>query len=250
MGGRWLRMHALLFAAIFALPLLSCDAGAEKTNDAQVETIVSAIIDAYGGEKALRSIRGYRMKGEQLAVQSHATIRVDRWFGRPDRLRLDLSYPDHHEIRFTDGERGWAGSSASNVRPANPLKLQAMRLQTARLDPPLRLLERLDEVDRRAPDGEGRIVLRLPIDSDMYIDYHIDPKTHRVERMSMWMPGPPEMVFAADYEQFHEIEGVLIPFREMTYAGSTVTSRFQVTEFEWNPKGLDSALSPGMAAWD
>ena len=51
----------------------------------------------------------------------------------------------------------------------------------------------------------------------------------------MWMAGPPEMEFAAEYGMFHEIEGVLIPFHEVTYAGASATSEFQVTEFEWTP---------------
>ena len=210
--------------------------------DSRVGQAIAAIIDAYGGEQALRSVRGYHMKGSQLAVQGNATIQVERWFARPDRLRLELAYPDHHETRYTHGVQGWAGPSVNSLLPANPLKLQAMLLQTARFDPPLRLLDRQHEVEWRETDEKGRTVLRLPLSGDMYIDYHVNTTTHRIERVSMWMPGPPAMQFAADYDQFHAIDGMLIPFREVTYAGSTVTSRFQVTEFEWNPKDLDFAL--------
>jgi hypothetical protein len=251
--GKYLNQtFSLLLGALLAVPLFACESGAQesRSTDKKVKDVISAVIDEYGGEKALRSIRGYRMKGEQLAVQSQEVIRVERWFARPDRLRLELAYPDHHETRFTDGTQGWTGSSADDIRPAHPLKLQAMRLQTARLDTPLRLLEREHDVERRDADGEGRIVLRLSLDTDLYVDYHIDPKTHRIMRISMWMSGPPEMQFVADYEQFHEIDGVLIAFREVTFAGPTLTSRFQATYFEWNPEDLDSTLRPGTGAWD
>jgi hypothetical protein len=228
----------------------ACGSGDNTPSDDSVSGVIASAIEAYGGEQALRNISGFHMKGIQLATQNQAMINVERWFAPPDRLRLELAYPDHHETRYTDGDQGWAGSSAEDVKAAHPLKLQAMRLQTARLDTPLRLLDRADEVERRDPDGQGRIVLRLSIGSSMYVDYHVNPDTYRIERISMWMPGPPEMIFSADYDMFHEIDGVLIHFREITFAGDTETSRFQVTEFEWNPDDLDSILRPGMSVWD
>jgi len=68
--------------------------------------------------------------------------------------------------------------------------------------------------------------------------------------MAMRMPGPPAMEFAADYNLFHEIDGVLIAFKEVTFVGDTVTSEFQMTDFEWNPKALDTNLQPDVHAWD
>jgi outer membrane lipoprotein-sorting protein len=241
----------LLLATVLLLSVAACSGEKAPANsqssDHRVSEAIAAIVDAYGGVEALGAISGYHMRGDQFAVQTNATIRVERWFARPDRLRLELAYPDHLEVRYTDGENGWAGSTVSSLLPANPMKLQAMRLQTARFDPPLRLLENESRVEWRDTDEKGRIVLRLAIDADLYIDYHVNPASHRIERMLMRMPGPPEMFFAADYDQFHEIDGVLIPFREVTYAGATVTSRFQVTEFEWNPKRLDFALQQAAA---
>ena len=157
------------------------------------------------------------------------------------RLRLELAYPDHHETRYTVGAEGWVGPSGDDLRPAAAPRLQAMRLQTARLDVPVRLLERLSDVEWRDPDDRQRHVLRLPIAADLHIDYHIDSASSRIVRVTMWMVGPPEMEFAAEYGMFHEIEGVLIPFHEVTYAGSSATSEFQVTEFEWT----QSKNSPG-----
>lgn len=242
----------LLIATIIAVLIIGYVTFTLKPQpkDPRVAEVISGVIDAYGGEEALRSVLGFRASGIQWAVQSRAMIRVERLFGRPDRLRLELSYPDHHETRFTDGKLGWAGSSIESLKPANPLKLQAMRLQTARLDPPLRLLEYRDEIQWRGADAMGRTILRIPIEPDLYIDYHIDPETYRITRMTMGMPGPPAMEFAADYDLFHEIDGVLVAFKEVTFAGTTVTSEFQVTDFEWNPDDLETNLQPGMRAWD
>lgn len=216
-----------------------------QTQDPHIADVISHIIGAYGGEKALRNARGYHESGEQLAVQVKKPIRVERWFGRPDRLRLELAYPDHHETRITDGAEGWTGSNVDSLERAMPMKLQAMRLQTARLDTPLRLLDHKDEIEMRDADPEGRTVLRVPIDTGLYIDYHVDLKTYQITRVTTGMTGPPAMEFAADYDQFRKIDGVLIAFKEVTYAGGTETSVFQITRFEWNPKNLDGDLRPG-----
>jgi hypothetical protein len=214
-------------------------AGSPATPDPKIADLVSHVIDAYGGEKALRAVHGYHASGNQWASQPDVPIHAERWFARPDRLRLDLEYPDHHEIRITNGAQGWAGNAMESLAPANPMKLQAMRLQTARLDLPLRLLEHEAEIESRGTDPEGRVVLRIPIDSDLHIDYHIDTKTYHVTHITTGMPA---MEFAADYDQFNVVDGVLIPYREVTFAGGTMTSKFQMTGVEWNPKDLESHL--------
>ncbi|HEX6790397.1 MAG TPA: hypothetical protein VF247_03725 [Candidatus Krumholzibacteria bacterium] len=223
-------------------------AGAQKP-DANVADIVSRVIEAYGGEKAMHALHGYYASGNQWAAQRDEPMRAQRWFARPDRLRLDLDYPDHHEIRITDGDVGWLGSSPQDLAPAIPVKLLAMRLQTARLDLPLRLLEHQGEIEPRGTDPQGRTVLRIPIDASLRIDYHVDPATWRITRVTTGMAQPP-LEFVADYEQFHAVDGVLVPFREVTYAGGTLTAKFQLTEFVWNPKDLERNLDPAAGSGD
>jgi hypothetical protein len=237
-----------LSVVMVAAVLTAAGCGSESSQsstDPRVQPVVTAVIEAYGGEKALRSVRGYRMKGIQRAIQKGVTIRAERWFARPDRLHLELEYPDHHETRLTKGTEGWVGPSADALEPAHAVRLQAMRLQTARLDLPLRLLERLSDVQWRGSDDLGRQVLRLPLDDELYIDYQIDPGTHRIVKVTMWMPGPPAMEFAAEYGLFHMIDGVLVAFHEVTYAGASATSEFQTTEFEWSPSEQESKTKSG-----
>lgn len=231
--------------APFALALtagLAPPGPARAEADDSLRPLVAAVLEAYGGEEALRTVAGYRASGHQRATQRGVWIRAERWFARPDRLRLDLAYPDHRELRLTDGAQGWTGPDDAHLRPAQPAMLQSMRLQTARFDLPLRLLERIDELRRADSDAEGRVVLRLSLDEGLQFDWHVAPETHLVERMTMRMAGPPPMAFAADYTDFREVDGILVPFRETTTAGATVTSEFFLTGFEWNPDGLEERV--------
>lgn len=215
---------------------------------ATVADVVARVVKAYGGEKKLQSVTGYHASGEQWAAMSNQTIQAERWFGRPDRLRLNLAYPDHTEIRLSVGNAGWSGSSDDSLEPANPMKLMAMRLQSVRLDVPLRLLEQEDQITQLESDSDGRIVLRLTIEEGLHIDYHVDPKTYRITRAVTAMEAPQPMEFAADYDKFKKVDGILVAMKETTYAGETLTSKLELKQFDWNPKDLEAHLSTGKAA--
>ena len=236
--------HRVLAVMAFVLMGASQGQAAGEAPRSDVPGWVAHVIEAYGGEKALRAVHGYHATGNQWAAQLDKPIHTDRWFARPDRLRLDLDYPDHHELRLTNGAEGWSGSTSDDLTPANAMKLQAMRLQTVRLDLPLRLVEQSDKIESREPDENGRIVLRLPIDEGLYIDYHIDPKTWLITHATTGMPA---MEFSADYDDFQKVNGVLVPYHEVVFAGTTMTSKFQVTSFEWDPKNLETQLTPAAA---
>ena len=46
------------------------------------------------------------------------------------------------------------------------------------------------------------------------------------------------MTFSAHYDLFHEVEGVLVAFRERTFSGDVQTSMFQATDFKIDPPDL------------
>ncbi len=230
---------------ITCLVLLAAMSASRAGQPAAVADVVAQVVKAYGGEKKLRSVTGYHASGEQWAAMSNQTIQAERWFGRPDRLRLKLAYPDHTEIRLTDGSAGWSGSSDDSLEPANPMKLMAMRLQSVRLDVPLRLLEQQANIQAMEADAVGRIVLRLTIEEGLHIDYHIDPNSFRITRAVTAMEAPQPMEFAADYDKFKKVDGILVAMKETTYAGETLTSKLELRRFDWNPKDLDTHLGAG-----
>jgi hypothetical protein len=139
------------------------------TNAAGLDTLIDLVIEAYGGLERLEQVQGYRMAGKLRAVQRQQDVTTIRWFGRPDRLMLELHYPDHSEYRLTRGVRGWKGPNPRTLVPAHPTQVQAMRLQTLRLDFPLCMNERRREVENLGPDTAGRTRLRLQVDDLLHI---------------------------------------------------------------------------------
>jgi hypothetical protein len=59
------------------------------------------------------------------------------------------------------------------------------------------------------------------------------------------MEAPQPMEFAADYDGFKKVDGILVAMKETTYAGETLTSKLELKSFDWNPKDLEARLSAG-----
>lgn len=234
--------HLLLILVMFICFVTGCTSPENRSTDRQIRNLVDDVIQAYGGEPALQKITGYVAYGKLHAPHRNALIRTTRWFQRPDRLLLELNYPDQPEWRLTLADKSWTGPSVADLQPAIGPVTWSMRLQTARFDLPLRLLEREMELQMREPDAGGCSVLRLNLGDGLSIDYHIDPESHYIVRMTMGMIGPPAMIFAADYSGFEEVNGVIFPHRETTWAGETMTSRVVIERFNINPPGLAESL--------
>jgi hypothetical protein len=123
------------------------------------------------------------------------------------------------------------------------MMVQSMRLQTIRVDFPLRIHERRDEVENLGLDEQGRRMLKLQIDEELAFTWHVDLTNHRIPFVQMQMAGPPAITFSAEYGMFHLVEGgVLVAFHEKTWSGPTQTSEFTATDFELNPRNLETML--------
>jgi hypothetical protein len=235
--GRYLVVLSLAVAAV------GCGSSDDRSVDrSELDALIDGVVLEYGGMERLQEVRGYRMRGKLHAVQRGQQVDTERWFARPDRSRVELYYPDHAEIRVTRGPEAWVGQGPGNFVAARPPMLQSMRLQTLRLDFPVALSERRDEVQDMGIDDMGRRQLRLQVDGELAMIWHVDPATRRVPKVTMQMVGPPAMTFSAEYEALHQVDGVLVAFREKTYSGTVQTSEFQATDFEINPPGLETML--------
>jgi len=216
---------------------------ASRSDNPEIRALVDGIMAEYGGEDAMRRILGYRAEGILQATQRQVSVRTRRWFKRPDCLLLELDYPGKAEWRLTRGTLGWTGPADGDWKLAGVPKIWPMRLQTVRLDLPIRLLEHETELELLQKDTENRPVLRLTIGDGLHMEYHINPENHRIVTMMMVMDGPPAMVFQADYSEFKMVEGVLFPHREVTLARGTVTSYIQIKSIVINPENLDKRVA-------
>lgn len=235
-------MTRIVFLAALMLVLAGCGSDNTRSADPEIRKLVDRVLEAAGGEEAMREVDGYLAVGKLHAKHRNVLIRTRRWVKRPDCLLLELDYPGQPEWRLTLGELAWKGGSAETLKPATGAVVHSMRLQTARFDLPVRLRDVERAMILLEDDEEGRRVLSHDWGDGHVMEYHIDRESHHITHMAMHMDGPPAMTFAADYDDFRPVGGVMMPHREVTLAGPTVTSKVVLDTFILNPADLDEIL--------
>jgi hypothetical protein len=205
--------------------------------------VVDQVIAAYGGRDALERIEAVRLEGTIVTHpgEAHGSfIRIGQ--GR-DTLKVLLHYPNRVEIRIVDGEEGYNGSTPGSLTPAGGPMLAAMQLQAARSWVPWVLDELRDrlEMERGSPD---LMVLAGDLKPGLRLRFFVEGASHHVLRTeSVMSMASMSMVFATDYGDFREVEGILVPFREESFASGTHTASLVVNEAIPNPP-LDQRRLP------
>src|SRR3954469_5253010 len=156
--------------AIVALMLASSPSvPAEK-----LDALLARIARAYGGERALARLRSYRETG--VLESPRGVARTMRLFSSPDRLRIEIVYPDGGgELRILDGSNGWRNGEQVAGPPRD-----AMLLQAARLDlPGVLLRNRRRLVDLGEVRREDRTLrgVGVPLSDDLNLAVIVDPKS-------------------------------------------------------------------------
>ena len=200
-----------------------------------LETLIERSIEAYGGEAALAGAGRMLQEGTVTStMRSGAAGKIVRLFERPIRLRVEIEYPgSESEVRILDGGRGWRNGSVAS----GPM-YQAMLLQAARLGLPAILLDfqaslqDLGEIERA---GVGLRAVGLEFHQGLMVTAEIDPDSGRILRSAGTISGAdgrPALSFATEYSDFRDVDGVLIPFREVNYAQGRRTGETQLDSVE------------------
>jgi len=209
--------------------------------------LVDDVVRAYGGRAALERVTAYRCDGRVVALVHPREGPTTRLFQRPDRLRVELRYPGHPELRIVDGARGWRGDG-EDVESASGVMLDAMVLQAARAGVPWTLMEHADSVrvvEPREDGGRTLVGLELRLADGLTLRTYVDPVTHRVERSeSLLDRGGMQTTFETVYSDFRKVAGVVFAFREENYASGTHTADTMFGKITLNPKLPAGAFGP------
>lgn len=196
--------------------------------------LVDAVVEAYGGRAAIGAASAFVQTGEIApALRGSGTPgRILRAFHRPDRLRVEITYPDREpEVRVLVGDRGWRAG-----QPVTGPLHQSMVLQAIRLDLPSFLLAFPDRLVQSSPverGGRTYAVLVLDVGQGMTLTAEIEPDTGRVRRTTAHIPieGMPQpLEFVSEYADYREVGGVMFAFREKTYAQGRHTADITLEE--------------------
>ncbi len=234
-------------ASLVGVPAAQGGVEGSSAPDTAAAALVDRVLAAYGGREALEKIHAYRAEGRLVTVMREGEAPTIRLFARPNRLRVELRYPDAPETRILRGEQGWRGTGNTLDAAQGPM-LDAMLLQAARAGIPWILMERAAEVHRIQPlhfRGRDLLGLELGLAPGLTLRAYVDPATNRVEMsQGILERGSMRTAFETIYADFRSIDGVWFAFREENYASGRQTGYTAMERVEWNPKLRDEDFAP------
>lgn len=218
--------RTLLLLLLAVAPVVAADESA----------LAARVIRAYGGEGAIRKVATLRESGWITTAIRRSNGPITRTWSLPDKLRVEIAYPDAPELRIVNGSEG----SRDGELVTGP-QLDAMVLQAGRMFFPALLLEKKALVrEGLAVERDGRklVTLLVPLEDAMSYTLEIDPSTFYIVRSFGTVPvaGGGSIEFATIYSDFRKVQGVVIPFTEENFARGQKTGDTVLEKVEINPK--------------
>ena len=196
----------------------------------KIEKLLDQMINAYGGEENLKKLNTYRQEWNLTAAMSGEKGLDRRSVALPNRLRVELVYFSHNELRILKGDRGLKIYNRTQKEKVKSPGLDAMKLQRMRLYHPLILKERLS--NSRLTQKEGLPVIILS-EKGLITEYYINSSTFMIEKViGLIKTGGMSMEFKTLYSDFRKEEGVVLPHKEVKFAGATNTAVLTLKKIE------------------
>jgi hypothetical protein len=237
----------LIFISMMAL-FMSLNLSAKA---ATAEKILDQMVSSYGGADALEKLNApYQQIWHLNATARNAQGNDLRSIDLPEKLQVELSYPHNSETRILFEDQGLKIYNDSKQVKAEGPGLDAMRLQRMRLYNPLLLKENAEEIT--VSEKGSHYILTLN-EKGLTTDYYVNKKSHMIEVVvgTLQMGGMP-MQFRTEYHDFKEEAGVIMPHREIKYAGNVNTAELtllatQFTDDVEELTQLDAIATPKQA---
>lgn len=181
-----------------------------------LQSLVDKVIEVYG---PWQSVAAVRQSGRVIPAMRPDEGKLTREWQRPDKLRVEIAYPSHTEVRVVDGNHG-----TQNGKEAAGMGLDAMRLQAARIALPVLLIEKRAELR-----SAGENAIEIPVADKMTVTIEIDPQTGHILKST----GKAEDIeFSTAYSEFRRVDGLLFAFRETNTAMGTTTATNELTKID------------------
>ncbi|HUJ15800.1 MAG TPA: hypothetical protein VL284_18570 [Thermoanaerobaculia bacterium] len=183
------------------------------------QQLADKVVQAYGGAAAWAKVASIRQTGRVIPAMRPGDGKLTREWQRPDKLRVEIAYPSHTEVRVVDGDHG-----TQNGKEATGMGLDAMRLQAARIALPL-----LIEEHRGALRSAGANSIDVPLGGGMSVTVDVDPSTGHILKSTGRAEG---IEFSTSYSNFQTIDGLLFASTEVNTAMGTTTATNELSKIE------------------
>ena len=214
-----------------------------------VKSLVSQVIAAYGGEKAVEGTTGVHAVGVINALMRHDRGTYELSFKRPGKLRVDTKYQRSLETRILNGNNGYRGTDEVPLAQVKDLRLLAMVYQYKHFDILYGLLKGLYSVSRKGNEdlsGNRVEVLHLVDQEGPPMDAYVDARTFLIVKVTGYfaMPGGQTTTLSSEFSDFRKVADTVFPFTIASYAGGQKIAETIMKTYSINPAIPDSVFAP------
>ncbi len=227
-------------------------AAEEESKHQNVEALIQKIIVAYGGKAVLEKVHSLTEQAvlESPAIGGPVSYTVDLRDDR--RLRVEKRGAGYLELRLLNGSQGYYQSTGSAPVAVSGARLLAMIYQYKEAMMPRLLLTSSFTVADGGPaevNGEPVRLLLLTDAEGPPIRLSVDGKTGRILKSAgVFSMGDAQTELASEFHDFRTVDGRLLPFRIVNWAGGQRIGEVRVREYRVNPDLPDSLFRPGPAS--
>jgi hypothetical protein len=211
------------------------------------QTVLEGILTAHGGREHLSKVFSLAAEGRIVRFLAHDEGAYRRALRRDGRLLVDLWYPGSRETRILSGGRGYRGADG-RVREVSGVLYLSMVYQYNQLDLPFGLIDgalRITTVRREAPEHAAPYVITCVDRKGNAMEAIVDPKTKRILKSTGYFSvGSSSTSLSAEFDDYRIVEGILLPFRIVNYAGGTKISETRISAYRINPELSESLFTP------
>lgn len=209
---------------LFVLPLLLIALYAENLSS---NTIIDNMISAYGGEKALQQLNNYNQVWHIETKTTDTNGTDERIVNMPSSLTTKLTYPHKSEMRILHNDFGIKKYGDRESQAKGPM-LDAMKLQLMRLYSPLVLQSKKEKIKLLSQDKYYKLILHQ---GSITAEYFVSKTTYLIEKVIGRLTiGSQQMEFLTFYDDYKDVNGVMIPYIEIKYAGNVNTAIMHLKE--------------------
>lgn len=223
--------------------LASCTHQPARSNG----TITDKIIEAYGGRERLSKVVSIAAEGRITALMRGDEGTYKRIFRRDGKLLVNITYSRSTEKRILNGAKGFRGASGQVEEVSGPRYL-AMVYQYNELNLPYGFLDNtfaVIELRRETLHNADVIILRCTDHAGNAMEVFVSADNYRiVKSVGAFAIGAQSTTLSAEFSDFRIVDGVLLPFRIVNYAGGSKISETMITRYFINPAIDDSLFAP------
>jgi hypothetical protein len=245
---RKMSLMALVVAALITGGGRGLAAEKESTSSPRVYALVQQIIDAYGGRALLENIHCLSAVGvlDSPMYPKPAKYLLDLKQDR--KLRVEIRSGDSFELRILNGQRGYYQAADSPIVEVSGSRFLAMVYQFKELTMPRQLMTSSFTISDGGTSSANGIPVKLLLLRDSEgppMKLYVDSVSGRILKDSgVFTINGAGTELSSEFHDFKKVDGRLLPFRIINYAGGQRIGELRIREYTINPLLSDALFAP------